>query len=214
MKSTAKLAILSIITLILFGSCAFFMRNLMFGGVVATYEEAALDYTRYSEKWISYEAIACLGAYCEETETYSFIPTGHSYYYMMWMADGSIMPMSVSKKSDREYLDKLTYATYDYIDGKTRMIEMEPRTFTGTVKTQGGEVNSYYTGALDDMQIYESDGWVIRTVLLDCTSSRTGYILLCGGLVLLPVFGIVFTVINAQKEKRKKMNPEDEYLPR
>ena len=66
----------------------------------------------------------------------------------------------------------------------------------------------------NEMKIYESDGWVIRQVLLDCTDSRTGYIVICSVLVLLPVAGIISTIKTAKKEQRKKMNPEEEYLPR
>ncbi|MBQ5767834.1 MAG: hypothetical protein IIV94_02970, partial [Clostridiales bacterium] len=133
MKGKVRLAVVSVLCLLLFGTCTFFLRNLIFGDVKATYEEAEPNYSEYNDQWISYEVIACLGCYAEGTESYNFIPTGHEYYYMVWMVDGSVMPLSVSKKADREYLDALTDATYDYVDGKTDMIEMEPRTFLGTV---------------------------------------------------------------------------------
>ena len=133
---------------------------------------------------------------------------------MIWMEDGSIMPMSVSKKADREYLDALTDATYDYLDGKTRMIEMEPRTFTGTVSSQDSEIAGYYRDALNSIEINETNGWVIRSVLLDCSNSRTGYILLVGAVMMIPVMGIALTIRNIAKEKRRNKNPEQEYLPR
>ena len=123
------------------------------------------------------------------------------------------MPLSVSKKADREYLDALTDATYDYVDGKTDMIEMEPRTFLGTVKTQESEANQYYREALTYLEISESDGWVVRNVLLDCTKTRTSYILLCGGVMMIPVIGIATTIVTAKKEKRKRDNPTMDYLP-
>lgn len=190
------------------------MRNLLFGGIAGTYEQAEPNRSKYNDKWISYEVVACLGCYAEGTESYAFIPTGHEYYYLIWMEDGSIMPLSVSKKADREYLDALTDATYDYIDGKTKMIEMEPREFTGTVSSQDSEVTKYYNEALGYLEISAADGWVIRTVLLDCTKSRTSYLLLVGAVMMIPVLGITVTVINARKEKRKQQNPEQEYLPR
>ncbi len=214
MKSTKSLAIVSILALLLFGTCTFFMRNLLFGGVVATYEQAEPNSSEYKDQWISYEVVACLGCYAESTETYSFIPTGHSYYYAIWMEDGSIMPLSVSKKADRDYLDALTDATYDYVDGKTKMIEMEPRTFTGTIGTQDKEIAGYYKDALTSIDISESDGWVIRSVLLDCSNTRTGYLLLVGAVMMIPVSGIALTIRNIAKEKRRNKNPEQEYLPR
>ena len=214
MKSNVRLAVVSILGLVLFGTCAFFLRNLMFGGIAGTYEEAEPNRSEYNDKWISYEVIACLGCYAEGTETYAFIPTGHEYYYMIWMADGSIMPVSVSKKADREYLDALTEATYDYIDGKTKMIEMEPRTFIGTLSSQDSEVNGYYRESLDYMEISEEDGWVIRSVLLDCTKTRTSYLVLVGLVMMIPVAGIVLCVRTARKEKHKKENPEQDFLPR
>ena len=182
MKSI-RLLIVSLLALALFGTALFFMRNLIFGGVVGTYEEAALNRAEYNDKWISYEVVACLGEYAEETETQYFIPTGHAYYYVIWMADGSIMPLSVSKKADREYLDALTDATYAYIDGTTKMIEMEPRTFVG----------------------YE---------LMDCTQTRGGYIALVSIVMLIPIGGLVLFFTTAAMEKKKKQNPEMDYLPR
>ena len=72
MKKTGLLVV-SIIAFVLFGACAFFMRDLLFGGVKGTYEEVVDNYNAYSEQWISYEVVACLGNYAEETESYSFI---------------------------------------------------------------------------------------------------------------------------------------------
>ena len=214
MKSNLRLVIVSIVGLVLFGTCAFFLRNLLFGDVVATYEEAALDRSSYSDQWISYEVSACLGCYAEGTETYGFIPTGHEYYYMIWMTDGSIMPISVSKKADRQYLDALSDATYDYLYDNTKMIEMEPRTFIGTVTSQDSEVRGYYVDALDYLEISEEEGWVVRDVLLDCTKTRANYILLVGIVLMIPVGGIVLSVVGANKEKKKKLTEEESYLPR
>ncbi len=214
MKSTVRLAIISVLCLALFGTCTFFMRNLLFSGIAASYEQAEPDYRSYKDQWISYKVVACLGSYAEMTETYSFIPTGHEYYYLIWMEDGSIMPLAVSKKADREYLDALADATADYIDGKTRMIEMEPREFTGTVGTQDSEVAGYYNDALRYLGVSTADGWVIRNVLLDCSKTRTYYLILVGAVMMIPVLGITVTVINIRKEKRKKENPEQEFLPK
>ena len=94
MKSNKRLLIISIIAFVFFGVICFFLRNLIFGGVAGTYEEAVPNRSEYNDKWISYEVIACLGVYAEETESQYFIPTGHSYYYLIWMADGSIMPLA------------------------------------------------------------------------------------------------------------------------
>lgn len=214
MKSTVKLAIVSVLCLILFGTCTFFMRNLLFGGIAGTYEQAEPNRKEYNDKWITYEVVACLGCYAESTETYAFIPTGHEYFYIIWMEDGSIMPLSVSKKADRDYLDALTDATYDYIDGNTKMIEMEPRTFIGTVSSQDSEIAGYYRDALNSIEITEANGWVIRSVLLECTKTRTSYLILVGAVMMIPVLGITFTIVNMRKEKRKKENPEQDYLPR
>lgn len=214
MKSNLRLAIISVLCLTLFGTCTFFLRNLLFGDVVATYEQAEPNRSAYTDKWISYEVVACLGCYAESTETYAFIPTGHEYFYIIWMEDGSVMPLSVSKKADREYLDALTDATYDYIDGKTKMIEMEPKTFIGTVSTQDSEIAGYYRDSLNYLEITETDGWVIRTVLLECSKSRASYLILVGAVMMIPVLGITVTIINIRKEKRKNANPEQEYLPR
>ena len=186
MKKTGLLVV-SIIAFVLFGACAFFMRDLLFGGVKGTYEEVVDNYNAYSEQWISYEVVACLGNYAEETESYSFIPTGHEYYYI---------------------------TTYDYFDGVTKTISVPPREFIGTVKAQKSDAEKYYKEGLDYLKISEKDGWVIRHVLLDCTSSRASTILLVGGVMLIPVFGFVTYFVNAAKEKKKKLNPEEEYLPR
>lgn len=213
MKST-KLLIVSLLLLALFGAALFFTRHLVFEGVSGTYEEAALNRADYQDRWISYEVIACLGEYAEETETQYFIPTGHAYYYVIWMADGSIMPLSVSKKADREYLDALTDATYAYIDGTTKMIEMEPRTFVGTISSQEREAVQYYNEALGYMDISTADGWTVRYELMDCTQSRGGYIALISIVMLLPVGGLIIFFRSYAKEKKKKLNPEMDYLPR
>ena len=55
MKSQIKLLILSTIALLFFGVAAFFLRNLIFGDVVGTYEQAAANRTEYNDKWVSYE---------------------------------------------------------------------------------------------------------------------------------------------------------------
>lgn len=214
MKNNKKLLIISIIAFVFFGVICFFLRNLIFGGVAGTYEEAVPNRSEYNDKWISYEVIACLGVYAEETESQYFIPTGHSYYYLIWMADGSIMPLSVSKKADREYLDALSEATYDYIDGKTKMIEMEPKTFIGTIKSQETEARKYYDEALSYMGTTAADGWTVRYELLDCTETRVKYILLCSAVMMIPVLGLVVTAVGARKEKRRQENPEQDYLPR
>ena len=213
MKSI-RLLIVSLLALVLFGTALFFMRHLIFEGVSGTYEEAALNRAEYNDRWISYEVVACLGEYAEETETQYFIPTGHSYYYVIWMADGSIMPLSVSKKADREYLDALTEATYAYVDGTTKMIEMEPRTFVGTISSQETEAVKYYNEALSYMDISTADGWTVRYELMDCTDSRGGYIVLISVLMLLPIGGLVIFFRSYSKEKKKKENPEMDYLPR
>ena len=209
-----RLLIVSILALVLFGTCIFFLRDLIFGNVVGTYEEAQPNMSEYKDKWITYDVIACLGEYAEETETTNFIPTGHKYYYMIWMADGSLMPLAVSKKADREYLDAMTDATYDYIDGKTKRIEMEPRTFTGTIKNQDPEVRGYYNDMLSYMQATEADGYTIRYELMDCTESKGLYILFASLAMLIPLGGIAIYIVNVRKEKSKKLNPEQEYLPR
>jgi len=212
MKKTSLL-IVSIVALVLFGGAAFFMRDLMFGGVKGTYPEVVGNYKDYSEQWISYEVVGCLGNYAESTESYSFIPTGHEYYYIIWMEDGSIMPMSVSKKADKEYLDALTDATYDYADGTTDTIAIPPRTFIGTVKAQESKVEGYYKEGLNYLDIKEKDGWNINYVLFDCTSTRGGTILLVSAIMLIPILGFVSYFVSASKEKKKKLSPEQEFLP-
>jgi len=212
MKKTSLL-IVSIVALVLFGGAAFFMRDLMFGGVKGTYPEVVDNYKDYSDQWISYEVVGCLGNYAESTESYSFIPTGHEYYYLIWMEDGSIMPMSVSKKADKEYLDALTDATYDFVDGITDTIAIPPRTFIGTVKAQESKAEGYYKEGLNYLDINEKDGWKIHYVLFDCTSTRGGTILLVGAVMLLPIFGFVSYFVSASKEKKKKLSPEQEFLP-
>ena len=131
----------------------------------------------------------------------------------IYRQDFNFAPLEYWQKADREYLDALTDATYDYVDGKTDMIEMEPRTFLGTVKTQESEANQYYREALRYLEVSETDGWVVRTVLLDCTKTRASYILLCGGVMMIPVIGIISTIVTAKKEKRKRDNPTMDYLP-
>ncbi len=209
-----RLLIVSILALVLFGTCIFFLRDLIFGGVVGTYEEAQPNMSEYRDKWITYEVTACLGEYAEETETQYFIPTGHTYYYVIWMADGSLMPLSVSKKADREYLDALTDATYDYIDGKTKRIEMEPRTFTGTIKNQESEARGYYDDLLSYWQATEADGYTVRYELMDCSESKGLYIFFASFAMLIPLGGIAIYIVNVRKEKGKKVSPEQEYLPR
>ena len=212
MKKTGLL-IVSIIALILVGVAAFAMKDLMFGDVKGRYEEVVDNYTDYKEQWISYEVVACLGNYAEGTESYSFIPTGHEYYYIIWMEDGSVMPMCVSKKADKEYLDQLTDATYDYLDGITDTISIPPREFTGTVKSQKAEAEKYYKEGLNYLKISAGNGWVVRDVLFDCTSTRAGTILLVCGVTLIPIIGFAAYFVNLGKDK-KKLKPEEEYLPR
>ena len=210
-----RLLVVSILAFVLFGAVVFFMRDLIFGGVAATYEEAALNEDAYKEKWISYEVIACLGEYAECDKKDYFITTGHEYYYMIWMYDGSIMPLCVSKKEDKEYLDKMTDATYDYLDGKTDYIEMEPRTFIGTVKAQPSEATNYYNSYLYDLGISAADGFIIRYTLLDCTSTRTGTIVLVCAVMMIPLLGITVCFVSSAKAKKKKdEDPADMYLPR
>lgn len=212
--SSTGLLILSVVTLLLFGAVTFFMRDLIFGGVVATYEEVMPDHSQYKDKWISYEVVACLGLYAEETESYAFIPTGHEYYYMIWMKDGTVMPMIVSKKADKDYLESLTNATYDYLDGKTKAIEVPSRTFVGTVKNQKGEAEKYYQEGLSYLNVDEKDGWKVSHIVLDCSDSRGGNIAMVSILLLLPIGCIALAVSNIKKEKRKAANPQDEFLPK
>ena len=213
MKSQAKLLVLSTIALIFFGVAVFFLRGLIFGDVVGTYEQAAANRTEYNDKWVSYEVVACLGKYAEKTESTNFIPTGHEYYYLIWMKDGSFMPISVSKKEDREYLDKLTDATYDYIDKKTEKIEMDPKAFTGTVKSQESKAKKYYMEALNKMNILGKTKNTIYYDLMDCSASKTYYRLLAGGVLLIPVLGYTVAIVNIAKA-RKKPSKEEEYLPK
>ena len=214
MTSSKRLLIISLIAFLIPILALVFMRDLLFKGVVATYEEAALNQSEYKDQWISYDVIACLGEYAEETETTNFIPTGHTYYYMCWMADGSIMPLSVSKKADKEYLDAMTEATYDYIEEKTDMIEMEPKTFIGTVSGQSSELLGYYNDGLGYLETTEANGWTIRYTLLDCTKTRGGTIALVLAVSMIPVLGIVVSILSAKKETKKYKNQEEAYLPK
>ena len=209
-----RLLVISILAFVLFGTVVFFMRDLIFGGVAATYEEAALQQDQYRDKWISYEVMACLGEYAECEKTDYFITTGHEYYYMIWMYDGSVMPMCVSKKEDKEYLDKLSDATFDYLDGNTDYIDMEPRTFIGQVKSQPSEALGYYNSELDSWGITAADGYTIRYTLFDCTSTRGGTIALVCAVMLIPILGITVCFVSSAKNKKKNENPEATYLPR
>ena len=213
MKSQVKLLVLSIIALIFFGVAAFFTRHLIFGDVVGTYDQAAANRTEYNDKWVSLEVVACLGKYAEKTESTNFIPTGHDYYYVIWMKDGSFMPISVSSKADREYLDNLTNATYDFIDKKTEQIEMDPKTFIGTVKSQETKAKNYYDEALTKLKIKGNTTHTIYYELMDCTSSKTKYRLLVGGVLLIPTLGFVSFFVNLAKAK-KKPSKEEEFLPK
>ena len=212
MKSQAKLLVISTIALIFFGVAVFFLRGLIFGDVIGTYEQAAANRSEYNDKWVSYEVVACLGKYAEKTESTNFIPTGHEYYYLIWMKDGSFMPISVSKKEDREYLDKLTDATYDYIDKKTEKIEMDPKVFTGTVKSQEAKAKTYYMEALNKMNILGKTKNTIYYDLMDCSASKTYYRLLAGGVLLIPVLGYTVAIVNIAKTKKK--SSQEEYLPK
>lgn len=213
MKSQIKLLVLSTIALIVFGLGVFFLRNLIFGDVVGTYEQAAVNRTEYNDKWVSLEVVACLGKYAEKTESTNFIPTGHEYYYVVWMKDGSFMPISVSSKADREYLDNLTNATYDFIDKKTQDITIESKTFIGTVKSQETKAKGYYDNALVNLKIKGNTTKTIYYELMDCSSSKIHYRLLAGGVMLIPVFG--YAAAFAGIAKRKKMDSkEGEFLPK
>ena len=50
MKGTVRLAVVSVLCLLLFGTCTFFLRNLIFGDVKATYEEAEPNYSEYKDQ--------------------------------------------------------------------------------------------------------------------------------------------------------------------
>ena len=213
MKNTKKLLVLSTLCLIIFAVAAFFLRHLLFGGVAGTYEQAAADRSKYNDMWVSCDVVACLGKYAEKKESTNFIPTGHSYYYLIWMKDGSFMPMAVSKKEDREYLDKLTDATYDYMDKKTTDIAVEPRTFIGTVKSQEAKAKVYYDEALIKMNIKGNTSHTIYYELMDASNSRTHYLLLVGAVMLIPVFGYVSAFISIAKAK-KKPKEEETFLPK
>ena len=214
MKSQAKLLILSTIALIFFGVAAFFMRNLIFGDVAGTYEQAAANRSAYNDMWVSLDVVACLGKYAEKTESTNFIPTGHDYYYIVWMKDGSFMPISVSKKEDREYLENLTNATYDYIDKKTQDIAVQPRTFIGTVKSQETKAKNYYDQALTRLKIKGNTTKTIYYELMDCSSSKTHYRLLVGGVLLIPVLGYAVAFAGIAKRKKMMASQEDEFLPK
>ena len=214
MQKRTGLIIISAIALVFFGGVVFFLRDLLFGGIAATYEKASRDQSAYSDKWISYEVIACLGEYAEYTETEYFIPTKHAYYYMCWMEDGGLMPLSVSGKKDREYLDAMTDATYDYIEGKTDYIEMEPKTFVGVVKNQEREATNYYNSMLEEMDATEADGFKVNYVLLDCSESRTYYIFLASAVMCIPILGFVVSFVGFRKDKKKLENEPETYLPK
>ena len=213
MKSQAKLLVISTIALIFFGVAVFFLRGLIFGDVVGTYEQAAANRTEYNDKWVSLEVVACLGKYAEKTESTNFIPTGHEYYYLVWMKDGSFMPISVSKKEDREYLDNLTDATYAYIDKETNDIEMDPKVFIGTVKSQEAKAKTYYDEALVKMNIKGNTTHTIYYDIMDCSSSKTHYRLLAGGVLLIPILGYTVAFVNIAKQK-KKPSKEEQFLPK
>ena len=213
MKSQIKLLIISTIALLFFGVAVFFLRNLIFGDVVGTYEQAAANRTEYNDKWVSLEVVACLGKYAEKTESTNFIPTGHEYYYLVWMKDGSFMPISVSKKEDREYLDNLTNATYAYIDKETNDIEMDPKVFIGTVKSQEAKAKTYYDEALVKMKIKGNTTHTIYYDIMDCSSSKTHYRLLAGGVLLIPILGYTVAFVNIAKQK-KKPSTEEQFLPK
>ena len=206
------LLIASILLFVLVGTCVFFMRDLLFGDVKATYEEVMYNHESYKDQWISLDVYGCFGCYAEGTESHSFLSTSHEYYYIIWLDEGKVMPLSVSKKEEKEYLDNLTDATYDYLEGKTAKINLPPHTFTGTVKNQEAKAGLYYTQTLRELDIDELKGC---KVLLDCTSTKGGTIALTCGVALIPIFGIVASIISSKDSvKKRKMKPEEEYLPK
>lgn len=213
-KEHVGLLILSIIALFMFGAMMFFLKDLLFGDVKATYEEAMYNSGAYSEQWISLDVYGCFGEYCEETETEYFIPTKHTYYYVIWLDDGKVMPLCVSKKAEKEYLDALTDATYSYLYGETPTIQMAPHTFTGTVSVQQSKAGSFYKEYLDSIDVTAENGWEISNVLLVCTSTRASTFLLVVVIMLIPILGIVVVGVAAARNNRKKQRPEELYLPR
>lgn len=214
MSKRVGLIVLSALALVLFGGVSFFMRHLLFGGVVATYEEASSNQYAYSDQWISYDVVACLGNYAEYTESQFFIPTEHKYYYICWMEDGSMMPLCVSDKDDREYLNDLTDATYSYVNGDTDMIRVAPRSFVGTVVNQNRELKGYYDDYLTRINATSKDGVNVNYVVLDCATSRTQYLLLCGAVMLVPIGGFAVSIIGIVNDKKKQKNETETYLPR
>lgn len=213
-KEHVGLLILSVITLFMFGALMFFLKDLIFGGVKATYEEAMYNHTAYIEQWISLDVYGCFGEYCEETETDYFFPTKHTYYYVIWLDDGKVMPLCVSKKEEKEYLDALTDATYAYLYGETPSIQMAPHTFTGTVTAQQSKAGSFYKDFLDEIDVTEENEWEISNVLLVCTSNRASTILMVCAIMLIPILGIVVVAVAAVRNNRKKLKPEEMYLPK
>ncbi len=87
----------------------------------------------------------CLGCYEEEYKTRYGIRTsgGEKYYYAIPVGEAGYMGLKVSKGTISVALDKLTNATYDYLDGVKADTVAEAMPFTGRICKMTSEDEKY-----------------------------------------------------------------------
>ena len=137
-------------------------------------------------------------AYAESKGAFGFGIT-HSYYYIAWLDDGSLITISAKESSKIQELNKFSSEVYDYVMGKTTTAP-KPISVTGELHKLDSEVAEYFKKEVEtakyslnpntmSMEIDNSKFTKIYDLEIDTSYSR-------GFMKFMTLFAIVLTILS------------------
>lgn len=166
------------------------------------------------DDYVSLYVNGVIGNYAETKHYTNFIPTGKDEHYMIWLDNDEIISLAVKKKSIIEQMDKLTDATWAWLDaqnsGDTSATLPQGIILKGRIRTMDPEIEGYYQQCLDELGI-SSENMKIYYVNLDTTSTVTGNLMLIIFGLLMTGIGVFCTVNELKKRKHNPVNDDGSF---
>ncbi len=140
------------------------------------------------------------------------IKTGEDAYYLVCLYDENdpemsdvYMSLKVKKKADKETLDSICDATFEYLNGTSQKLA-NPVIFEGVLKEMESQEKSYFKSWMSDMGADESDmEQYCRYFTIDTTVTKgTAIFDICIMLLLIAIgVGVIISTIKAKNKKNQ-----------
>ncbi len=142
------------------------------------------------DSYIEIKIDAVFENFAETTHKTNGITTGKDQHYIVWLDDDSVIAVSVKNKKLVSELERIMDETWDYLDEKTDSLTQNTIEVKGKLRKMNTEMRKYYDEHLDYIGLKEA-GFNIHYLQVDCTSSRTTYIIATAIMLVVAVLLLV-----------------------